>query len=109
MVLVVSHDLRPAAAHRFLKPSLAMDHTERCLLRHAVFAAVVGHRPASSTAHVKHRLSEYLRIKTSDVEVFSHPGGSFLIFFTRVEDRATALAKNRLSLRGLELKLIPWS
>ncbi|KAL5223701.1 hypothetical protein ABZP36_010340 [Zizania latifolia] len=62
---VVAHDQRPAAFQRFIKPSLAMDHTERRLLRHAAFAAVVDHRPASSAAHVKHRLTEYLGIRSS--------------------------------------------
>ncbi|KAL5201867.1 hypothetical protein ABZP36_036221 [Zizania latifolia] len=86
-----------------------MDHTERRLMCHAVFATVVGHRPASSVAHVKHRFTEYLRIQPSNVEVFSHLGGSFLVFFTRAEDRSIALAESRPPLRGLELKLIPWS
>ncbi|KAL5207155.1 hypothetical protein ABZP36_031590 [Zizania latifolia] len=92
-----------------MKPSLAVDHVEKCLMRHAVFATVVGHRSASSMAHVWHRLIEFLRIKPEEVEVFSHPGGSFLVFFSRVEDRTAALSKRGLPLRGLELKLILWS
>ncbi|KAL5209905.1 hypothetical protein ABZP36_005528 [Zizania latifolia] len=92
-----------------LKPPLALDHVERRLTRHAAFAVVEGHRSASSAAHVKHRLTEYLRIQQDEVEVFVHPGESFLVFFTRVENCSAALSEIHLPLRGLELKLIPWS
>ncbi|KAL5222754.1 hypothetical protein ABZP36_027467 [Zizania latifolia] len=106
---VVSHDQRPVAIQRLLKPSHAMDHTERRFMCHVAFAVVVGHRPASLAAHVKHRLTEYLRIQSSDIKVSSHLSGSFLVFFSRVEDHSVVLSENRLPLRGLELKLIPWS
>ncbi|KAL5207050.1 hypothetical protein ABZP36_031485 [Zizania latifolia] len=109
METMVTHEQCPASVQCLLKASIALDHTERRLMRHAAFAAVVGPRSASSATHVKHRLTKYLRVQPNDVEVFAHPGGSFLVYFARSEDRTVALSETRLSLRGLELKLIPWS
>ncbi|KAL5227951.1 hypothetical protein ABZP36_016216 [Zizania latifolia] len=109
MDLVAEHSQRPVAAQRLLKASLTLEHANRRLQRHATFIVVVGHRSASSASHVKHRLMEYLLIPAFDAEVFSHPEGSFLIFFSRTEDRTIALSESRLPLRGLELKLIPWT
>ncbi|KAL5214887.1 hypothetical protein ABZP36_004039 [Zizania latifolia] len=109
METVVTHEQRPASVQRLLKASITLDHTERRLMRHAAFAVVVGPRSASSAAHVKHRLTEYLRVQPNDVEVFAHPGGSFLVYFARSEERTVALSETCLPLRGLELKLIPWS
>ncbi|KAL5211927.1 hypothetical protein ABZP36_022774 [Zizania latifolia] len=94
---------------RLLKSSITLDHAEHRLQRHAAFAIVVGHRSASSTGHVKLRLTEYLRIQPSDAEVFVHPGGSYMFYFTRAEDHTVALSETRLQLRGLDLKLIPWT
>ncbi|KAL5228628.1 hypothetical protein ABZP36_016893 [Zizania latifolia] len=77
----VDHAQQPADFSKLLKPSHATDQLERRFMRHAAaFVAVVGHR-----------------------------GRSFLVFFSWVEDHTAALAENRLSLRGLELKLIHWS
>ncbi|KAL5201708.1 hypothetical protein ABZP36_036062 [Zizania latifolia] len=106
---VVNHGQRPKAAQRLLKTSLTLDHAERRLQRHDVFAVVVGPYSASSASHVKHRLTEYLRISASDAKVFAHLWESFLVYFVRSKDRTIALSESKLSLQGLDLKLIPWT